>query len=123
MNDKEMRAALSRMDHIFGAIKTAGILIAAIEPQRLLDSWNRQEEVLPFTDPTLMQQLLLHRDDMARKKRLLTAARDFMVVWNAVKEESIAAEAKALAADPRSRRPRPGRGYDEEDAQGNEEGA
>lgn len=110
MNDEEMRAGIARMDQIFGAIKTAAMLLEAIDPQRLLDSWNRQESILPFTDPTFMQQLLLHRDDMARKKRLLTAARDFMVAWNAVKEESLAAEALALSADPRSRRPRPGRG-------------
>lgn len=98
MNDEQMRAAVRRMEEIFGAIKTAAMVLGAIEPQKLLDSWNHQEAILPFTDPTLMQSLLSERDDMDRKKRLLTAARDFMGVWNRVKAESLAADAVKAAA-------------------------
>ena len=98
MDDQKMRAAVGRMDEIFGAIKTAAMLLEAIDPQALLDSWNRQESILPFTDPTLMQSLLTHRDDMRRKKCLLEAARTFVITWRAVKEESLAAEEKKAAA-------------------------
>lgn len=91
MNEDKLAAQVRRVQEIFGVIKTAATLLEAIEPQKLLDSWERQEAVMPFTDPTLMQSLLASRLDMARKKRLLVAARDFMREWNAVKGESLAA--------------------------------
>lgn len=127
MHERETTAAVVRVTMVFGTLKTVATLLEAIDPHAILRSWDHQEAILPFTDPTLMQQIVQGRDDMARKKRLLEAARSFLNEWNAVKAESLAAEGLALSADPRSRgagrAPPPGRGYDEEDAPGNEEGA
>lgn len=87
---------VARVEIIFQAIKTAAMVLEAAEPQRWLDSWDRQESILPFTDPTFMQKMLASREDMARKKRLLAAAAAYLREWEAVKVEALAAGPRVI---------------------------
>lgn len=90
---------VARIEVVFQGIKTAAMVLTAVEPKRWLAAWDRQEEMLPFTDPTLMQKLLAQRDDMRRKKRLLAAAAYYLQEWEAVRAEAHAAEVKSDAFD------------------------
>lgn len=81
---------VARIEVVFQGIKAAAMVLTAVEPQRWLAAWDRQEEMLPFTDPTMMQQMLAQRDDMRRKKRLLAAAATYLKEWEAVKAEAMA---------------------------------
>lgn len=94
MNEKELAAGVARIGQVFAVIKTAALLLTSIEPQRILDSWERQETTLPFTDPAAYQAVIAQRKDLDRKKRLITAARDFLNEWEAVKAEALAVSAR-----------------------------
>jgi|SRR5882672_2122126 len=123
MNEKELTAGVARIGQVFDVIKAAAMLLTLIEPQRILTSWERQETILPFLDATAYQAVIAQRKDLDRKKRLITAARDFLNEWEAVNNE-----VRALSARPEREGRQgvvfpPGRGPDEEDAAGNDEGA
>lgn len=76
---------------VFNGIKSAAMLIEAVDPEAILESWERQETVMPFLDPTAYQKHLAARDDMRRKKEIIQAAAAFLREWNRIKEEALAA--------------------------------
>lgn len=95
-----MTAMDAKDDHIaavFGAVKSAAMLIEAINPNAILESWERQETTLPFTDPTVFQSILAARDDMRRKKEIIEAAARFLAEWNRIKAEALADAGKAVS--------------------------
>lgn len=77
---------------VYNVIKSAAMMIESIDPNTLLESWNRQEITLPFLDTTIAQKLYAARDDMARKKAIIQAAADFLNAWNKIKAEALKAE-------------------------------
>lgn len=85
---------VARIEVVFQGIKTAAMVLTAVEPARWLTAWDRQEETLWFADPTFMQQMMAQRDDMQRKRRLLAAAAAYLKEWEAVKAETLAEEVK-----------------------------
>lgn len=77
---------------VYNIIKSAAMLIESIDPNALLESWERQETVLPFIDPSAAQKIYAARDDMARKKAIIQAAANFLNAWNKIKSEALKAE-------------------------------
>lgn len=82
-----------RISVVFGLIRSAAMMIEAVQPDLILEDWNRQETMMPFTDPTAYQRLLGARDDMRRKKEIIQAAAVFHREWNRIKAEALAADA------------------------------
>lgn len=84
-------SAEHKVSVVFNSIRSAAMLIEAIDPVAVLESWNHQETILPITDPTAYQKILAARDDMRRKKDIIEAAAQFLKRWNEIKAEALAA--------------------------------
>lgn len=74
---------------VFNGIKSAAMLIEAMNPDAVLEIWERQETIMPFINPTTYQKHLAARDDMRRKKEIIQAAAAFLREWNRIKAEAL----------------------------------
>ena len=83
-----------QIDLVFTTIGNAAQMLRAIQPGACADSLQRQIDRSFYLDPTLAQRVLIAKDDVDRKMRLLRAAQAFVDVVEAVGNEVIAAMIK-----------------------------
>ncbi len=88
--------AQQTIDMAFGMIRTAATLLSAFPYGEAAASLRRQEDSAWLTDPTMM--LYHDRDDLNRKLRLLDAAANFLLEWEAVKAGALAADGSVCEA-------------------------
>lgn len=88
----DLEEATNHIAVVFNCIKSAAMMIESVDPNAILESWNRQETTLPFTDPTAAMKVYAARDDMRRKKQIIEAAAKFVNEWNRIKKEALEAD-------------------------------
>ena len=74
---------------VYDAIRTAASILDAIHPDKILESWEKQETTMSLTDPTGYMKMMAAGDDMRCKKEIIQAAADFLREWNRIKDEAL----------------------------------
>ena len=76
----------------FALIRSAAAMLSIFPYRDAADSLQRQTDLSWYLNPTIMLSRA-NREDMDRKIRLLRAAATFIAEWDAVKAETLAAQA------------------------------